>query len=45
MVDRPLPKTEALSRRVITLPFFTSITPEQIEWVVSSLETAGRDLA
>ncbi len=45
MADRPLPRTEALSRCVITLPFFTSITPEQIEWVVSSLESAGKELA
>jgi dTDP-4-amino-4,6-dideoxygalactose transaminase len=43
--DRQLPKTEMLSRRVITLPFFTSISPEQVEWVVSSLESARKELS
>ena len=40
--DRPLPRTEELSRRVITLPFFTSITPAEIDYVVEQLSEAGR---
>lgn len=40
--DRPLPRTEGLSRRVITLPFFTSITPAEIDYVVKQLSEAGR---
>jgi dTDP-4-amino-4,6-dideoxygalactose transaminase len=35
--DRPLPLTEALSRRVITMPFFTSIEEAEIDYVVDSL--------
>jgi dTDP-4-amino-4,6-dideoxygalactose transaminase len=35
--DRPLPKTEELSRRVVTLPFFTSITNQEIDYVVEAL--------
>jgi dTDP-4-amino-4,6-dideoxygalactose transaminase len=42
--DRPLPKTECLSRRVITLPFFTSITEEQMQYMVETLEQAGEEL-
>ncbi len=38
--DRPLPKTEDLSRRVITLPFFTTITKEQMDRVASVLKKA-----
>ena len=43
--DRPLPRTEALSRRVITLPFFTSITEEEMNYVADALAEAGRKLA
>jgi dTDP-4-amino-4,6-dideoxygalactose transaminase len=40
---RPLPQTERLSRRVITLPFFTTITEEEIDYVVSTLQEAERE--
>jgi dTDP-4-amino-4,6-dideoxygalactose transaminase len=42
--DRPLPRTEALSRRVITLPFYTSITNEEMDCVVEALRDAERQL-
>jgi len=42
--DRPLPRTEALSRRVITLPFYTSITSEEMDYVVEALVDAERQL-
>lgn len=35
--DRSLPRTESLSRRVITLPFYTSITNEEMDYVVDAL--------
>ena len=35
--DRPLPRTELLARRVITLPFYTSITEEEMDYVVDAL--------
>ncbi len=35
--DRPLPKTEALARRVLTLPFYTRITTEEIDYLVDAL--------
>jgi dTDP-4-amino-4,6-dideoxygalactose transaminase len=40
--DRPLPKTEAFARRVITLPFFTKITIEEMDYVVDALAEAER---
>lgn len=40
--DRPLPVTEDLSRRVITLPFYTSITQEEMDYVVDSLAEAEK---
>jgi dTDP-4-amino-4,6-dideoxygalactose transaminase len=43
--DRPLPRTESLSRRVLTLPFFTSMTDEQVDHVVDSLAHAEKALA
>jgi dTDP-4-amino-4,6-dideoxygalactose transaminase len=43
--DRPLPKTECLSRRVITLPFFTSLTDEQMNYMVEKLEQADKEPA
>jgi dTDP-4-amino-4,6-dideoxygalactose transaminase len=36
--DRPLPTTEALSRRVITLPFFASIAEAEIDYIVGNLQ-------
>jgi dTDP-4-amino-4,6-dideoxygalactose transaminase len=41
-VERPLPVTEDLSRRVIELPFFTSMTAAQIDSVVAALQVAER---
>ena len=43
--DRQLPQTESLSRRVITLPFYTSITREEIDYVVSALADAEARLS
>jgi len=43
--DRSLPRTEALARRVITLPFYTSITTEEMDYVVNALVDAERALA
>jgi dTDP-4-amino-4,6-dideoxygalactose transaminase len=42
--DRPLPRTESLSRRVITLPFFTTMTSNQIGYVVDALKRTQKDL-
>jgi dTDP-4-amino-4,6-dideoxygalactose transaminase len=44
-VDRPLPRTENLARKVITLPFYTTITDTEIDYVVSALADAQRSLA
>jgi dTDP-4-amino-4,6-dideoxygalactose transaminase len=41
---RPLLRTERLSRRVITLPFFTTITEEEIEYIVSTLQEGEKEL-
>ena len=41
---RPLPKTECLSRRVITLPFFTAITEEQMDYIVEKLKQADKEI-
>lgn len=38
--DRPLPWTEAVARRVITLPFYTAITEEEMDHVVETLRRA-----
>src|SRR2546426_648267 len=43
--DRQLPRTEALARRVITLPFYTSITTAEMDYVVDALVEAERSLA
>jgi dTDP-4-amino-4,6-dideoxygalactose transaminase len=42
--DRPLPRTEALARRVLTLPFFTSITESEMDYVVDALVEAEKAL-
>ena len=42
--DRRLPRTEALSRKVITLPFYTTITEAEMDYVVSFLAAAERRL-
>ncbi len=38
--DRPLPRTEDLASRVITLPFYTSITEEEMDYVAGALAVA-----
>jgi len=43
--DRPLTRTEALSRRVITLPFYTTISESEMDYVVGALAEAERRLA
>ena len=42
--DRPLPFTERLARRVITLPFYTTISEAEIDYIVDSLVEAERRL-
>jgi len=42
--DRSLPRTEAMSRRVITLPFYTTITESEMDYVVDALVEAERRL-
>jgi dTDP-4-amino-4,6-dideoxygalactose transaminase len=41
---RPLPKTECLSRRVITLPFYTTLTDEQMNYMVETLKQADKEV-
>jgi len=43
--DRPLPRTEALSRQVITLPFYTTINHAEMEHVVDALRRIEREIA
>jgi dTDP-4-amino-4,6-dideoxygalactose transaminase len=43
--DRPLPRTEDLARRVITLPFFTTITEDEMHYVSDVLCEAERGVA
>jgi dTDP-4-amino-4,6-dideoxygalactose transaminase len=38
--DRSLPRTEAVARRVITLPFYTAISEEEMDYVVETLRMA-----
>lgn len=40
--DRPLPNTARLSRQVITLPFFTTLTDEQMDYMVEKLAQAEK---
>jgi dTDP-4-amino-4,6-dideoxygalactose transaminase len=42
---RRLPQTERLSRRVITLPFYTTISRAEMDYVVDALVDAERELA
>lgn len=42
--DRPLPKTEELSRRVLTLPFYTQMTGAEMEEVVEALEEVEKSM-
>jgi len=41
---RPLPKTEVLSRRVITLPFFTTLTSGEMDYMVDSLREVEKEI-
>ena len=41
---RPLPKTESLSRRVITLPFFTSLTAGVMDYMVNALKEVEKEI-
>ena len=43
--DRRLPATEDLSRRVVTLPFFTTISEKTMDQVVRMLQKAQRRVA
>ena len=43
--DRPLPRTESLARRVLTLPFFTRMGEDDMDYVVDSLKRVQRELA
>jgi dTDP-4-amino-4,6-dideoxygalactose transaminase len=38
--DRSLPRTECLARRVITLPFYTTMTEDEMDYVVDALAHA-----
>lgn len=38
--DRSLPRTEAAARRIMSLPFYTTITEREIDYVVSCLAEA-----
>jgi dTDP-4-amino-4,6-dideoxygalactose transaminase len=42
---RELPKTESLGRRVITLPFYTTLTDEQMNYTVEMLQQAEKEAA
>jgi dTDP-4-amino-4,6-dideoxygalactose transaminase len=42
--DRPLPRTEELSRRVLCLPFFTTMTDRQVETVVEAMAQVEKEL-
>lgn len=43
--DRTLPKTASLSRRVITLPFFTTLSDEQMDYMTEQLAQAEKATA
>lgn len=43
--DRPLPRTAGLARRVITLPFFTNISCEEMDYAAAMLAEAERSVA
>jgi len=43
--DRPLPRTESLSRRVLTLPFFTRMTTDDMAYVADALALVNQELA
>jgi dTDP-4-amino-4,6-dideoxygalactose transaminase len=41
----PLPNTESLSRRVITLPFYTSLSEDEMDYIVAALRRSEKELA
>lgn len=43
-VDRELPRTDALASSVLVIPFFTSITEDEMAYVATTLTDAIRDL-
>jgi dTDP-4-amino-4,6-dideoxygalactose transaminase len=43
--DRPLPVTEEMARRVITLPFYTNMTPAEMDYAAAMLAEAERAVA
>lgn len=43
--DRPLPRTDALAERVLTLPFYASITNEELAYVVNALGEVEQSLS
>jgi dTDP-4-amino-4,6-dideoxygalactose transaminase len=43
--DRPLPVTEELARRVLTLPFYTTMTTEEMDYAAAMLAEAERAVA
>jgi UDP-2-acetamido-2-deoxy-ribo-hexuluronate aminotransferase len=43
--DRRLPVTERVAERVITLPFFTTITQNEMDYVAESLSAAESALS
>ena len=42
--DRPLPRTESLARRVLTLPFFTSMVADDMHYVADMLARVDQEL-
>lgn len=43
--DRPLPRTEKYAREVLTLPFYTRLTTDEMEYVAESLKRVHEELA
>jgi dTDP-4-amino-4,6-dideoxygalactose transaminase len=43
--DRPLPVTEEMARRVITLPFYTNMTTDEMDYAAEMLAEAERAVA
>lgn len=41
---RPLPNTERLSRRVITLPFYATLTSGEMDYMVDALKNVEREI-
>ncbi len=43
--DRALPRTESVARRVLTLPFYTRMSDDDIDYVIESLQRVHRQLS